>query len=216
MLLHLVIGGAKMNSWNNTDSLRQLSLFLTLATVILAVLAAAATGLRYFVDRRVSALSAQATQAKLVQAEQGQKAALSKLEELAHRVQTRHLTSAQIDTIAKAVRTNAHEFSRAIHVTAAISNHEAQTFGHQIVGAFQRGGIVAELSLPIPGLTSDVTGLHVGVKNQADPPKAAKLLSQIFREAGLESRITLTKPDFFQGEPFVIVVGAKVAAPSAN
>ena len=46
--------------WNSIDNLKVISHYLMWASAILAILAAVATGIRYYVDHRASELSSQA------------------------------------------------------------------------------------------------------------------------------------------------------------
>jgi hypothetical protein len=100
-----------------------------------------------------------------------------------------------------------------VPVTAANSNFEAQAFGMDIVNALRAGGCHADLSLPIPGLTPDVKGIIVGLRqsavDSAQPPAAAVQLHDLLAMAGLKVVYTAMKEDFFPGVEFVLVVGAR-------
>ncbi len=65
------------------------------------------------------------------------------------------------------------------------------------------------MSLPIPGLTPDVIGIHIGVRDPRNVPSEAIELSKILTEIGVEYSVSPIKPDFFPGVSFVLVIGAK-------
>ena len=72
-----------------------------------------------------------------------------------------------------------------INVTASNENQEAQRYAHDFIQALRGGGCKADLALPIPGLTPDVSGVRIAVRdiNIIDPSAIA--LGKILSDAGL-------------------------------
>ena len=92
-----------MGFWDNIQVLRSLSHSLMWGTAILAILAAGATGLRYYIDRRISELSAAAQTARetklradIDSAQQRQEAAEAEVVALRTRQQPRELSLQQV------------------------------------------------------------------------------------------------------------------------
>jgi hypothetical protein len=85
----------------------------------------------------------------------------------------------------------------------------AQVYGTEIVKALKAGGCEADLALPIPGLTPDVVGVHIGARDPQNLPSGAIELSKMLTEIGVKFSISPIKPDFFKGDSFVLVIGAK-------
>lgn len=96
-----------------------------------------------------------------------------------------------------------------ISVTASNGNQEAQRYALDFVDALRGGGCKSDLSLPIPGLTPDVTGVLIGVRdlNSIDP--AALALKKAILDAGVQCVAAPMKPDFFADQKFVLVIGAR-------
>lgn len=199
----------------NVESLRSFSHTLLWATVAFAILAAVATGVRYYIDRRAGELSSLAQSERETElkiqvevAQQEQKEAREKLSKVEQSVMGRHLTAEQSATLAAMARQGCHSLS-AVTITAANSNYEAQVYGTEFVKALKGAGCAAELSLPIPGLTPDVVGIHIGVRDLRNVPSAAIELSKILTEIGVEYSVSPIKPDFFSGISFVLIIGTK-------
>jgi hypothetical protein len=204
-----------MEMWNSVESLRWLSNLLMWAALFFAILAAMATGVRYYVDSRAGELSSRAQlereatlKSQVEVAQREQKEAREKLSKLEKNVKGRHLTLKQSDSLTTMARQVCHSLST-INVTAANSNHEAQLYGTEIVKALKAGGCDADLALPIPGLTPDVIGVHIGVRDPKNLPPEAIELSKMLTEIGVKFSISPIKPDFFPNVSFVLVIGAK-------
>ena len=204
-----------MELWNNIESLRTLSNLLIWAALSFAILAAMATGVGYYVDRRAGELSSNAQlkreatlKSQVEVAQREQKEAYEKISNLEKNVKGRHLNLKQTGTLTTMARQVCHSLSK-INVTAAGSNHEAQVYGTEIVKALKAGGCEADLALPIPGLTPDVVGVHIGVRDSQNLPSEAIELSKMLTEIGVKFSISPIKPDFFTSESFVLVIGAK-------
>jgi len=212
--------------WSSIESLRSLSHSLMWSAVIFAILAALSTGIRYYVDRRTGELSSHAQKAVAEQREQfqrereealklqleaaqrEQRVASEKLSTIEQNVRVRSLSPEQRASLV-ALATVACRSIPKVSVTAANSNHEAQTYATEFVKALKAGGCDADLALPIPGLTPDVRGIHVGVRDVRNPDRSAVELSNILGRIGVKSTVSAIKPDFFPNVPFVLVVGAK-------
>ncbi len=215
-----------MEMFNSIDSLKSVSHSLMWATAIFAVLAALATGIRYYVDSRLSELSSQAQRAEteikeksqrereaalklqVEAAQREQQEASDKLSKLERNVKGRHLSSSQSDVLT-AMAMKACHLLPMVNVTAANSNHEAQVYGTDFVKALKAAGCVSDLTLPIPGLTPDVMGIHIGVRDPENISFGATELSKMLSTIGVQFGISPIKPDFFPEAQFVLVIGAK-------
>lgn len=215
-----------MEMWNNIESLRSLSHSLMWGAVIFAVLAAVSTGVRYYVDSRTGELSSIAQRIKAEKTEQSQREreaslklqveaaqleqrdAREKLAKIEQNVKGRHLTSEQGATLAAMAKQVCHSLPM-VNVAAANSNHEAQVYATDFVKALKGAGCLAELALPIPGLTPDVAGIHIGVRDPKNPASGAVELSKMLSAMGIKFLVSQIKPDFFPDVSFVLVVGAK-------
>jgi hypothetical protein len=96
-----------------------------------------------------------------------------------------------------------------ISVTASNGDQEAQRYALDFVTALKNGGCKAELSLPIPGLTSDVTGVLVGVRDMNNIDPAAQALKRLLSDGRIHFSVAPLRPDFFPGEKSVLVIGAR-------
>jgi hypothetical protein len=67
-----------------------------------------------------------------------------------------------------------------VPVTAANGNQEAQAYAFDFVKLFKDAGCASDLQLPTPGLTPDVRGVKVGVRNWAAIPAEVGLIGEIF------------------------------------
>ena len=77
------------------------------------------------------------------------------------------------------------------------------------VTAFKAIGCKADLALPIPGLRPDVAGVSVGVRETKKIDPQTLELDKILSDAGVQHSVRIMESDFFPGENFVLVVGAK-------
>ena len=96
-----------------------------------------------------------------------------------------------------------------VNVTASNANQEAQRYAYDFVEALRGAGCRADLSLPIPGLTPDVTGVLIGVRDYSEFGPSAKALGAILSRAQVPFGFAPMKTDFFPDEKFVLVIGAK-------
>lgn len=204
-----------MEMWNSIDNLKSASHALMWATAIFAILAASATGIRYYVDRRASELSSQVRREHEVElkmqvdvAQREQQEARDKLSKIEQTVKGRHLSSEQMAVLTVIARKSCHLLS-IVNVTAANSNHEAQVYATDFVKALKAAGCKADLALPIPGLTPDVMGIHIGVRDTKSISSAAIELSKMLNTIGVQFGFSPIKPDFFPDSQFVLVIGAK-------
>jgi len=196
------------------------------ASAILAILAALSTGLRYYIDRRAGELSSSAQKVAAFEQQQeqlGREAALKKQVEDAKREQeaaaakllaveamarVRRLTPEQREQLTSSARQMSSTIPK-IEVTAANSNQEAQAYALDFVKSLQAAGCPSDLSLPVPGLTPDVTGIHIAVRDVGAIPVGATELAKLLSELQIPFSFSSMKPDFFPGSPFILVVGAK-------
>lgn len=204
-----------MEMWSSVESLRSFSNVLMWSAVIFAILVAVATGARYYVDRRASELSSNAQQEReaslklqVAAAQNDQLEAREKLAKIEQNVKGRHLASKQSDALAAMALKVCHSLPK-VNVTAANSNHEAQVYGTEFVKALKSGGCAADLSLPIPGLTPDVVGIHIGVRDPQNIHPGAIELSKMLTNIGVKFSVSPIKSDFFPGDSFVLVIGGK-------
>lgn len=212
--------------WNSIDNLRALSHGLMWASVIFAIFAALATGVRFYVDSRAEELSSQAQRASAEIKEQSQREleaaltkqvevakheqqeATAKLSTLEQKVKGRHLSPEQGFALTSMARKACTSLPM-VNVTAANSNNEAQIYATEFVKILKAAGCASDLSLPIPGLTPDVIGIHIGVRDPQNLSHGAIELSKILSSIGIQFSISPLKPDFFSHAPFVLIIGAK-------
>lgn len=204
-----------MEIWNSIDNLKSLSHALMWATAIFAILAALATGIRFYVDLRASELSSQVQRERegelklqVDAAEREQQEARDKLSKIEQTVKGRHLSPEQMAALTIIARKSC-DLLPIINVTAANSNHEAQVYATDFVNALKAAGCKADLALPIPGLTPDVMGIHIGVRDTKSISPAAIELSKMLNASGVQFGFSPIKPDFFPDTQFVLVIGAK-------
>lgn len=215
-----------MEMWNNIEGLKALSHNLMWATAIFAILAALATGVRYYVDRRANDLSLLTQRAdaeikeksqrereaalklQVEDAQRQQQEATAKLSNIEQNVRGRHLSSEQSSALTTLARKACSSLAM-VPVTADNSNHEAQVYADEFVKALKGAGCKADLALPIPGLRPDVIGIHIGVRDPRNVSPGAIELSKMLSSVGIQFSITPIKPDFFPEASFVLVVGAK-------
>lgn len=123
-------------------------------------------------------------------------------------LQPRALSSKEISKLTPAVQ----EFCKAkksIIITAANGNQEAQSYAMELVKLFKMSGCESDLSLPIPGLKPDVTGIHIGVRNKRNIPEGATSLSKILSNASIQCNISQMSESFFPQASYIVIVGAK-------
>ncbi len=109
---------------------------------------------------------------------------------------SRRLSQQQIASIKSSAQTLCATLPL-INITAPNGDQEAQRYAYDFVEALRGGGCKADLALPIPGLTPDVSGIHIAVRdfNNIDP--SAKALGKILSGASLSFSVNPIKPDFF-------------------
>ena len=120
----------------------------------------------------------------------------------------RRLTPEQIAKLQISTR-NACPKLQNFTVTAANGNQEAQVYALDFVKIFKASGCISDLELPIPGLTADVVGVRIGVRDLQNIPPGAIELANILLEGGIKYKINPLTPTFFPEKSFVLVVGAK-------
>jgi hypothetical protein len=179
-----------MGFWHNVDSLRALSHVLMWATGIFGVLAALATGARYYVDRRVGQVSALAQRAEVEKRDQAQAAREA---ELRGQLAAADLAARQADEQARQaastaeklriaaqprvleVRARKDAFFRslgeepggmAVVVDSPMGNAEAREMAQELKAMFLARGWNAD------GAQSIVTGTPTGVIVYGDPGSA--------------------------------------------
>jgi hypothetical protein len=120
----------------------------------------------------------------------------------------RRLSPDDMSKMFDAAKNLCHTLTRA-PITAANSNQEAQTFALDFVRVFKSAGCTSDLELPIPGVTPDVQGIKIGVRNLKAIPSEVAMTAKIFSAGGIQYQISPLTAEFFPNDPFVIVVGAK-------
>lgn len=131
-----------------------------------------------------------------------------KLDQIIYNTSDRRLTAPQIHALELSARRICASFPL-IDITASNANQEAQRFAMDFVSAFKASGCKSDLVLNIPGLRPDVVGLLLGVRDPAAMGPQALELDKILSEAGVQHSVRLMEPNFFSGDDFVLVVGAK-------
>jgi hypothetical protein len=96
-----------------------------------------------------------------------------------------------------------------INVTASNGNQEAQRYAYDFIESLKGGGCKADLALPIPGLTPDVSGVRIAVRDYKNIDPAARTLGKILSDTGIPFVVNPMKPDFFPDSTFVLVIGSK-------
>ena len=130
-------------------------------------------------------------------------------------LEPRHLSLEQAEKMTAVAKQTCPDLKRVL-VTAANGNQEAQAYGSSFVNVFKAAGCVSDLALPIPGLKPDVQGVRIGVRNLADIPKEVQMVAQVLSSGGVAYQVNPLTPEFFAGEPFVLIVGAKPAPVDAS
>jgi len=145
-----------------------------------------------------------AAAAKILELEKTSKMQGTQIESL----QSRHLSAIEKSKLHDAA-IKVCPFAPKISVTASNGNQEAQAYGMEFVEVFRNAGCPADLDLPIPGLTPEVRGVHIGVRDLNNPGNGAKALATILSNASIAFHAGLMKPDFFADSRFVLVIDAK-------
>jgi hypothetical protein len=96
-----------------------------------------------------------------------------------------------------------------VDVTAANSNSEAQEYAMDFMKSFRAAGWQSDLALPTPGLTPDVKGVHVTVRDITQMPFEAVEVSKILNAVGISFSVSLMNPDFLPASSCVLVIGGK-------
>jgi hypothetical protein len=131
-----------------------------------------------------------------------------KLDQIINQISDRRLSPGQLQDLESSARGVCASFPE-INVAASNGNQEAQRFAMDFVSGFKACGCRADLALPIPGLTPDVIGVLIGVRDTDSVDPSAQELGKILSNAGVPFSFRSMKPDFFPSEKFVLVIGAK-------
>ena len=186
---------------SDVDSLKSLSHGLMWATAVFAILAATTTGIRYYVDRRVSELTSAARiadaerkeraqtereaalRAQVEAAEKEQHEANQKLSKLEEKTKPRVLTESQEK---KFVADIARCSSKNISVTTPIGDPEAAFFAKYLISLFKNAGwtIKADAQAIFTGVPVGVI-LRVPSKEQLHPCVAS--VQKAFHDIGIQA-----------------------------
>lgn len=120
----------------------------------------------------------------------------------------RRLTPEQKQALAKALSPVCLSLPT-INVTASNGNQEAQRYAVDFVDALRRGGCKSDLSLPIPSLTPDVTGVRLGVRDLNGVDSSVQALKRALSNIGVQAAAAPLTSDFFPDEKLVLVIGAR-------
>ncbi len=188
--------------WNFADSLPEGSLnswyrWLTLLTIGLPILGGVCGYAAFMVSSRISGLQAVALKQAQDTAAEAREFAMP-----------RRLSPEAAAKMLVAARQFCSNIKR-VPVTAANGNQEAQAYASDFVKLFKDAGCDSGLQLPIPGLTPDVEGIRIGVRNFAEIPAQVGLIDKILVAGEIRYQVNPLNPDFFPNEPFVLIVGAK-------
>lgn len=123
-------------------------------------------------------------------------------------LQPRHLTADQSAKMTAVASQYCSQMGK-IPVTAANGNQEAQALAVDIIKVFNAAGCNAHLVLNIPGIGTDLQGIRVGMRVSSSMPMEVEAIGKVLSAGGEEFQYNLIDQDFFPGEPFVLVVGAK-------
>jgi hypothetical protein len=204
--------------WDNSDTLRGLSHTLMWASAILAIMAAVATGVRYYVDRRIGELSAQAraveerirdqaqseseaelrselqvADLRLKESEELARAAERTADELKKGAAPRRLTAPQRDTILKAVTPYAGQSCLVVFVNG---EPDAERFAQDFAEVLQQAHWTRTGEVKCINFTKDPIGVEVTLnieymEKHLAPPAAAEAIATALVEAGLAQDTTL-------------------------
>lgn len=169
-----------MSFWNSIESLRSLSASLMWSAALLAMAAAGATWLRYYVDRRVSELSAQAQRLREEESGTRHELAEKELAALRLRIGPRHLKdrSALLETLRGGPR-------GAVKVLASTLDPEAKAYAEEMVAVLRE----AKWAVDFPERTIPVNaqpGVSVVVSASGEPPPHAGPLQHALRSTGVD------------------------------
>jgi hypothetical protein len=186
---------------SDVDSLRSLSHWLMWATAVFAILAATTTGIRYYVDRRVSDLTSAARsaeaerkekaqsereaalRAQLETAEREQREASHKLSKLEEKTKPRAFNESQEKQfIAEVARCS----NKILAITTPIGDPEAASFARYLISLFKNAGwtIKADSQAIFSGTPVGVI-LRVPSKEQLHPCVAS--VQRAFQNIGIQA-----------------------------
>jgi hypothetical protein len=77
------------------------------------------------------------------------------------------------------------------------------------IRALKAGGCNAALAVPIPGLRPDIMGVSFGVRDLHNIDVEAQKLDSIIGASKIKFHVSPVEPNFYPGEPFVLVIGAR-------
>lgn len=204
--------------WDNSATLRGLSHGLMWASAILAVMAALATGLRYYVDRRLGELSAEARAAeerirekaegaretairselraadvRLKESEELARAAGRTAGELRKESAPRRLTEAQKQTILKAIAPYAGQSCLVVFVNG---EPDAERFAQDFAEVLQQARWTRNGEVHSNNFSKNPIGVEVSLnvaymEQRMAPPGAANALATALVEAGLAQHARL-------------------------
>ena len=204
--------------WDNGDALRSLAHGLMLASIVLAVMAAMATGFRYYIDRRVTELATaarvaeersrdqaqtrreaalrselKAADARLKESEEVARAARRTADQLKNESAPRRLTATQRDMIFKAIAPYPGQSCSVLFVNG---EPDAERFALDFAEVLQRARWTRGGEVQGNNFSKNPIGVEVSLNSgymdrRMAPPAAAKALADSLLEVGLaqDSRI---------------------------
>lgn len=202
-----------------------------LATVFFAILAAVTTGIRYYIDRRISDLSSQAQKIDADVKDKAQiereQALKQKLEESLHKQQElsskvskaeekakgRHLSDQQREMLVSILKGLPHSPTPKVVFDSVVGSPEAKKYGGQLTKALS-DSIGVHIDEPL-GLSTclECIGVWVAVNENAteETHKYGKAISEAFNRAGVIGAKFATDPRNGQGTPTTVkvIVGPK-------
>lgn len=173
--------------WSNIEGLRGLSHLLMLIALSAAIVAAIATGARFYVDRRVSELSGQAQreaeqkrrnefEAKLEQERAARKAAEAKAK------QARGITSEQRIELLACLKAQSKEGG--VFVRPAEFDAEATAYGKQVEQLLREAGFEIR-KWPEASVSWSIPGAFLIVKDLNHAPRVAVVIQSCFEKVGI-------------------------------
>jgi hypothetical protein len=183
-----------MGFWDNIQVLRSLSHSLMWGAGIFAILAAGATGLRYYIDRRIGELSAAAQAARetrlrtdIDSAQQRQSAAEAEVVALRTRQQPRELSPQQVQLFQTFLREAPGRF---VAIESPTGDLEAQRLALQLMSLLRSEGWEAgDNSVGTVYSNIPIEGIRISVRNLDSSQPHVSILQRAFEAIGMPAKI---------------------------
>ena len=184
--------------WNSIDSLRHLSLALMWAAALLAVAAAGATWLRYYVDRRVSELSSEEGRRRQEAADRDLQNLRAEEEESRrrHELAEQELAALRLKSAPRSLSSDGRQAMSAFLTTkpkgsvvikASVNAADARAYADEIGAVLTAAGWTVRIDNAIFA-GGNTVGVWITVKDPKKAPSAVGLLQNALKAAGIDAR----------------------------